>query len=176
MVAIGYKDKFQSDVLDKLTLDAVPTYTDLKVKQGHRLAPHPLFEYDHGDASIRTAIMVGLGCDTHPTGCKDMGAPTLRTVIEKLEEHEGLSEESLCKFYATKAGGWTEGHLKLFSQSARYEPGNITTDDDVPRFIHDSPVTLGEYNKEFIMGETGIGIDNSIQRCMCCGPVDSGHA
>jgi hypothetical protein len=43
MVAIGYKDKFQSDVLDKLSLDAVPTYTDLKVKKGHRLAPHPLF-------------------------------------------------------------------------------------------------------------------------------------
>ena len=53
-VAIGYKDILQSDVLDKLSLDVVPNYTALKVQQGHRLAPHPLFEYDRGNASICT--------------------------------------------------------------------------------------------------------------------------
>jgi hypothetical protein len=100
-----------------------------------------------------------------------VGPPTLHTEIMRLKNEGTLSAESLYNYYASiTKDGYTANHFRIFSESAIYEPGNISTDDNLPRYIHDRPTTLTAYNKEFVMGATDIAIDSTIQLCICCGP------
>ena len=55
---------------------------DIRLSIGFKYAQHPLFEHDQGDAKIRAAIIVGLGCDTLPKGCPKLGQPDIRYLNE----------------------------------------------------------------------------------------------
>ena len=102
---------------------------DIRLSIGFKYAQHPLFEHDQGDAKIRAAIIIGLGCNTLPKGCPKLGPPTLLTVIQQLQIKGELTAESLYSHYATMNGGLTATHYQIFSESIMNEPANISTDN-----------------------------------------------
>ena len=57
---VGYCDVFQREIVGHVNL----LENDIKQSVDYKYAQHPLFEHDRGDASIRVAIIVGLGCNT----------------------------------------------------------------------------------------------------------------
>ena len=62
IVIVSYCDMFQRDIEGQLNL--LENGIKQSIGYNYKNAEHPLFEHDRGDASIRVAIIVGLGCNT----------------------------------------------------------------------------------------------------------------